>query len=88
MDLSKFQLLENVLKEQDKDAVPIPLVLSGTTDARFFNKLNIQTYGFTPMDLPGDFAFSSLIHSNNERIPISSLCFGIKALERLLINYK
>ena len=54
------------------------------TDARFFSRLGIQTYGFLPMRLSPDFEFLSLIHAADERIPAEALDFGTEAIYRAL----
>ena len=66
---------------------PIPFVMMGVTDARFFSKLGIQTYGFTPMQLPPDFKFAELAHAANERIPIEALVFGTQAIYEVLLRF-
>jgi acetylornithine deacetylase/succinyl-diaminopimelate desuccinylase-like protein len=79
-----FDNLADILRETDPDGIPVPLLLSGTTDGRFFSRLGIQTYGFLPMPLPEDFNFSQTIHAANERIPVEALGFGTNAIYRLL----
>lgn len=86
VDMGLFKTLANVLTSMD-DGIPIPFVIGGVTDARFFSKLNIQTYGFTPMRLPKGFDFSSLIHNEDERIPIEALHFGCEAISKLLLIF-
>ena len=54
-DLSQFNLLADALKTLDPEGIPLPNLLPGVSDARFFATLGIQTYGFTPMKLPSDF---------------------------------
>ncbi|MFN8381804.1 MAG: M20/M25/M40 family metallo-hydrolase [Anaerolineales bacterium] len=85
-DMGMFDTLAQILKDADPEGVPIPLLLSGVTDGRFFSKLGIQTYGFLPMTLPKDFNFSATIHAANERVPAAAIEFGAdavyKALER------
>ena len=83
-DMGLFCVLKRVLKELDPLGTPVPLVLSGVTDARCFARLGIQTYGFTPMRLPPDFNFVEVIHAANERIPVDALAFGTEAIYRLL----
>ena len=83
-DLALFGTLEGVLRELDPLAKPIPMLLPGVTDGRFFSRLGIQTYGFLPMQLPADMNFMRLIHAENERIPVASLEFGTQAIERVL----
>jgi acetylornithine deacetylase/succinyl-diaminopimelate desuccinylase-like protein len=75
-----FPILADILKEKDPNGHPVPLVMTGVTDARHFSKLGIQTYGFTPMNLPADFKFANLAHAANERIPVDSLDFGTDAI--------
>lgn len=85
-DMGMFNTLAQILKDADPEGVPIPLLLSGVTDGRFFSMLGIQTYGFLPMTLPQDFNFSATIHAANERVPAAAIEFGAdavyKALER------
>ena len=80
LDVSQFETLAGILREMDPAGHPIPLLLSGVTDARYFSRLGIQTYGFLPMPLPADFAFASTIHAANERIPVAALEFGTRAI--------
>jgi acetylornithine deacetylase/succinyl-diaminopimelate desuccinylase-like protein len=51
-DMSLFDTLAGILSEADPDGIPVPLLLPAFTDARFFSRLGIQTYGFLPMKLP------------------------------------
>jgi acetylornithine deacetylase/succinyl-diaminopimelate desuccinylase-like protein len=61
--------------------------LSGVTDARFFSRLGIQTYGFLPMALPENFNFIQTIHAADERIPVESVGFGANAIYELLRRF-
>ncbi len=83
-----FDTLAGVLSEADPGGIPVPLLISATTDARFFSRLGIQTYGFTPMKLPEDFGFFQTIHAADERIPVEALDFGTDAIYKLLQRYK
>lgn len=82
--LALFETLADILKKADPECVPIPLLLSGVTDARFFSQLGIQTYGFLPMQLPKDFNFTSVVHAADERIPVDAVKFGANAIYELL----
>lgn len=86
-DLALFDSLASVLRDLDPHAIPIPYVLSGVTDARFFSQLGIQTYGFTPLLLPEDFNFIGTVHAADERIPIAALDFGVQALYQAIQAY-
>lgn len=86
-DMGMFGLLSDVLIEADKEAVPVPMLLPGGTDGRWFGRLGIQTYGFLPMPLPKDMPFTKLIHAADERIPIEAIRFGTDAIYRVLERY-
>ncbi len=86
-DMAMFETLAGTLRELDHQAKPIPLLLPGVTDGRFFSRLGIQTYGFLPMQLPEDLRFMELIHAENERLPVEAIEFGTKALERVLERF-
>jgi acetylornithine deacetylase/succinyl-diaminopimelate desuccinylase-like protein len=86
-DLSLYPALAGVLRECDPEGTPVPFLLTGTTDARFFHRLGIQTYGFLPMKLPADFNFIATLHAADERVPVAALDFGVDALGRFLRRY-
>ena len=86
-DFGLFDLLSGVLRDADPTGTPIPLLLAAVTDARHFGRLGIQTYGFTPMQLPADFRFTELIHAADERIPADAVAFGADAIFRVLERY-
>lgn len=67
--------------------VPVPLLLAGGTDARFFARLGIQTYGFLPMPLPVGFNFSNTIHAPDERVPAAAIDFGTDAVHQALCSF-
>jgi acetylornithine deacetylase/succinyl-diaminopimelate desuccinylase-like protein len=39
-----------------------------------------------PLRLPDDFDFTALFHGVDERVPIESLEFGVRVLDRLLAS--
>lgn len=85
-DMGWFDTLAAILRETDPEGVPVPLMMMGVTDARWFARLGIQTYGFLPMKLPEDFAFMQTVHAADERIPVEAVTFGtdcvFQALQR------
>ena len=86
-DMGLFDTLAGILKETDPAGISAPLLLSGTSDARFFSRLGIQTYGFLPMQIPDGFNFSNMIHGADERIPVEALDFGVQAIYRALQRF-
>ena len=83
-DMERFEMLSDILRALDPDAIPVPMLLTGVTDGRFFAPLGIQTYGFLPMRLPEDFNFSQTIHAPDERIPVEAVGFGAEAIYRAI----
>ena len=87
LNMGLFNTLASVLQKADPDGIPIPMLLPAFTDARFFSRLGIQTYGFTPMKLPVGFNFFEAIHAADERIPLEAMDFGANAIYELLKRY-
>ena len=86
-DLGLFETLGGVIRELDPEGIPVPLLQIGVTDGRFFSRLGVQTYGFLPMRLPPEFAFTKLIHAADERIPVDAVEFGAEAVWRAIQRF-
>ncbi len=85
-DMKYFDSLAEILRQADPEGTPIPILLSGVTDARYFARLGIQTYGFHPMDLPD--GLIGTIHAADERIPVEAMAFGTEALFTFLQRFQ
>jgi acetylornithine deacetylase/succinyl-diaminopimelate desuccinylase-like protein len=77
-------MIEAALVHEDPLAVAVPYTLAAGSDAKWFSELGIRCYGFTPLLLPADFDFSAMFHAVDERVPIESLLFGVRVLQRFL----
>jgi len=88
LDMGLFATLGGILREADPDGTAVPLLLTAVTDARFFSRLGIQTYGFLPMQLPRGFDFTRTIHGADERIPVDALEFGTAAILKAMQRYR
>jgi len=88
IDLSQLDLFASVLREADPGCVPLPYLVTGGTDARHFAKLGIRTYGFLPLNNPGDFNGSTTIHAADERVPVSALEFGARCVFEAVMHYR
>ena len=86
-DMGFFDALTDILREADPGAMPVPMFMPGVTDGRFFSRLGIQTYGFTPMNLPPGLQLLQKAHAADECIPVESLDFGASAIYRALQLY-
>lgn len=87
LDMGLFDTLADILLAGQGQAHAIPLLMSGGTDGRFFSQLNIQSYGYLPMDLPADFDFMSTVHAADERIPVEALQFGADKIYAALSSF-
>jgi len=72
------------LSAEDPEATVVPYCLSAGTDAKWFNKMGIRCFGFSPLKLPADLDFSGMFHGVDERVPMTGLQFGVRVLDRLL----
>ena len=72
------------LHAEDADAIVLPYCLSGGTDNKAFSIMGIRGYGFAPLQLPADLDFAGMFHGVDERVPVESLRFGSRVLDRFL----
>ena len=86
-DMALYETLATILRESDPGGTPTPMLFPAVTDARIFSRLGIQTYGFTPLNLPPELNFEQLFHAADERVPVSALKFGAEALYTLLRRF-
>ena len=76
----------NSILAEDPEGIPVPYTLSGGTDNKALSQLGIKGYGFSPLKLPADLDFTALFHGIDERVPVESLKFGARVLDRFLRN--
>ena len=69
---------------EDPGAVVAPYLMSGGTDGKYWHKMGIRSFGFTPLRLPPDLDFTALFHGVDERVPVDALEFGARVLDRFL----
>jgi acetylornithine deacetylase/succinyl-diaminopimelate desuccinylase-like protein len=76
--------MKKALLAEDPGVSILPYCLSGGTDNKALSKLGITGYGFAPLRLPADLDFAPMFHGIDERVPLESLEFGARVLQRLL----
>ena len=76
--------MSSALRAEDPGARAVPYMLSGGTDAKSFSRLGMRCFGFSPLRLPADLDFSGMFHGVDERVPLDSLKFGVRVLDRFL----
>jgi acetylornithine deacetylase/succinyl-diaminopimelate desuccinylase-like protein len=79
-----WDAMATALNAEDPEATVVPYCLSAGTDAKWFNKIGIRCFGFSPLKLPAELDFSGMFHGVDERVPVTGLQFGVRVLDRLL----
>jgi len=79
-----WDAMSAALRAEDPDAIVAPYCLSAGTDAKWFAKLGIRCFGFSPLRLPPELDFPGMFHGIDERVPLSALQFGVRVIDRLL----
>ena len=77
-----FRAIENVARRHDEDAIVVPRMISGFTDAHWFREAGVVSYGFVPRWLnPGD---ARGVHGIDERISIENIEGGASILVEII----
>jgi acetylornithine deacetylase/succinyl-diaminopimelate desuccinylase-like protein len=75
-----WDTIQKTLNEHEPEATVVPYLLPGFTDAKYFTKLGMKWYGFSPVKLPQGMRFADMFHGNDERIPVEGLGWGTNVL--------
>jgi acetylornithine deacetylase/succinyl-diaminopimelate desuccinylase-like protein len=78
--------MKAALLAEDPGAAVLPYCLSGGTDNKALAGLGITGYGFAPLRLPADLDFAPMFHGIDERVPVDSIRFGTRVLQRLFAS--
>ncbi|MBI2346729.1 MAG: M20/M25/M40 family metallo-hydrolase [Deltaproteobacteria bacterium] len=77
-DTPLFHTIRQVVEATDPGARAVPFLLTGMTDAYFYKRLGITTYGFQPLKCPADYDLAAQAHAHDERIPVEGFHWGVK----------
>lgn len=83
-DTLTVDLMASVLRAEDPNSRVVPYMISGGTDAKALSSLEIDCYGFSPLQMPPDLDYWRLFHGVDERVPVDGLKFGVRTLDRFL----
>lgn len=77
-----FRAIVETLRRHDPDGLPLPTMIPGFTDARWFGQLGMSCFGFSPLQFPrrDKVVFRELFHGHNERIHVDGFRWGLGAL--------
>ncbi|HUQ40058.1 MAG TPA: M20/M25/M40 family metallo-hydrolase [Acidimicrobiales bacterium] len=74
IDTPLWDCLQRVTGKMVPGSAPVPFMTVGATDARFFRRLGIPSYGFGLFSPQISFdQFSSMFHGDDERVDVESL---------------
>lgn len=74
------EVIRGVVARHDPEALVLPYMAPGFTDAKAYSRLGMKCFGFSPVRLsPGD-SFAKWFHGHDERIPVEGFHFGVRAL--------
>lgn len=79
-DTPMFKTISRHLKRHDPQAIPLPYMMTGATDAKHVSRLGTICYGFSPMQLKTGENFFDLVHGHDERVAASALAWGARVL--------
>jgi acetylornithine deacetylase/succinyl-diaminopimelate desuccinylase-like protein len=80
LDGPLYPLLEQVLRDHDPQAVPLPFLAPFATDAKHLARIGVPAYGFSPLKLGPDEGLLTLMHGDNERVSVEALRWGLPVL--------
>jgi acetylornithine deacetylase/succinyl-diaminopimelate desuccinylase-like protein len=80
LDGRLYPLLEQVLRDHDAGAVPLPFLAPFATDAKHLARIGVPTYGFSPLLTGRDDGVLQLMHGDDERVSVEALRFGLPVL--------
>jgi acetylornithine deacetylase/succinyl-diaminopimelate desuccinylase-like protein len=74
VDTPLWESLSRVTSRLMPDADPVPFLLVGATDARFFRRIGATAYGYGLYSDRISFPeFMTMFHGDNERVDVESL---------------
>lgn len=90
IDTPLFDLLVDRARAHAPDAAPVPYLITGYTDAKWFSKVVDHCYGFCPVlyDDPEEAAgFRRIMHGADERIPKTAFLKGYALYEDAVLAF-
>lgn len=81
-----FDSIQRQILQREPDAVVIPYLIPGFTDAKYFSQTGARWYGFSPVKIERDsgIRFADMFHGHDERIPIAGLAWGVEVLDAVV----
>lgn len=84
-----YDVIARQIVAHEPDAVVVPYMIPGFTDAKYFTQLGARWYGFSPVRLEKDsgLRFADMFHGHDERIPVAGLHWGTRVLDAVVHEF-
>lgn len=79
-DSDLYRVLEATLRDHDPAGIPVPMLAPFATDAKQLARLDVPSYGFSPLRLEPGERFLERFHGVDERVGLDALRFGLPVL--------
>ena len=81
-----FAAIKRQVEAREPDAVVIPYLIPGFTDAKYFTRMGARWYGFSPVKIEkgSGIRFADMFHGHDERVPIAGLAWGVEVLDAVI----
>lgn len=81
-----FDIIKRQVEAREPDAVVIPYLIPGFTDAKYFTQMGARWYGFSPVKIEkaSGIRFADMFHGHDERVPVAGLAWGVEVLDAVV----
>ena len=81
-----FDIIQRQVLAREPEAVVVPYMIPGFTDAKYFSQTGARWYGFSPVKLErgSGIRFADMFHGHDERVPVAGLAWGVEVLDAVV----
>jgi acetylornithine deacetylase/succinyl-diaminopimelate desuccinylase-like protein len=78
-----FDIIQRQIVQREPEAVVVPYLIPGFTDAKYFSQTGARWYGFSPVKIErgSGIRFADMFHGHDERVPVAGLAWGVDVLD-------
>ncbi len=80
-----YDAMVHALQQYDRDAIVLPDLVVGATDARHVTKLGTKVYGFCPMF--DNASEMERVHADDERVSVANVGMGARVLYQVVSDF-
>ncbi|MBE7454998.1 MAG: M20/M25/M40 family metallo-hydrolase [Kofleriaceae bacterium] len=84
-----YDVIARQVLAREPDAVVVPYMIPGFTDAKYFTQLGARWYGFSPVKIEkaSGIRFADMFHGHDERVPVAGLHWGAEVLSAVVHEF-